>query len=267
MKKFFTTSVLAGTLLFNTATAAPAPVARETVYQVALLQSLALGEFTGSISVKDLKKHGDTGIGTFEGVDGEMIVLDGVVYRANQQCRINVVADKVTVPFSNVTFFDKDFSVNLSDVADKETLEKILNEHVAKHGPNSFYMVKITGEFNLMQVRSERGAEKPFTETLVELLKTQNEVDQENIRGTVVGLYCPDFMTSLNSTGWHFHFISEDKKFGGHVLGMSVKRGEAQFDKTDNFDMQLPPTKSFQERNFKADLREDIRKAEQDSQR
>ncbi|MBR1805621.1 MAG: acetolactate decarboxylase [Selenomonadaceae bacterium] len=264
MKKFFAASFLTLMLLVNTASAAH--VNREVIYQVALLQSLALGEFEGSISVKQLKTFGDTGIGTFEGVDGEMIVLDGVVYRANQQCRINVVDDKVTVPFSNVTFFDKDFSVNLSNV-DKDALEKILNEQVDKHGRNSFYMVKISGEFALMQVRSELGAKKPFNQTLVELLKTQNEVDKENIRGTVVGLYCPDFMSSLNSTGWHFHFVSDDKKFGGHVLGLNLKRGEAQFDKTDNFRMSLPPTKSFQERNFKADLREDIRKAEQDSQR
>ena len=265
MKKFFATALL--TTMFLVSTASAAHVNRESIYQVALLQSLALGEFEGSISVKQLKTFGDTGIGTFEGVDGEMIVLDGVVYRANQQCRINVVDDKVTVPFSNVTFFDKDFSVKLNNVADKDALEKILNEQVDKHGRNSFYMVKISGEFALMQVRSELGAKKPFNQTLVELLKTQNEVDKENIRGTVVGLYCPDFMSSLNSVGWHFHFVSEDKKFGGHVLGMSVKSGEAQFDKTDNFRMSLPKTKSFQERNFKADLREDIRKAEQDSQR
>ena len=265
MKKFLAATLLTAMFLVNTASAAH--VNRESIYQVALLQSLALGEFEGSISVKQLKTFGDTGIGTFEGVDGEMIVLDGVVYRANQQCKINVVDDKVTVPFSNVTFFDKDFSVKLSNVADKDAIEKILNEQVDKHGRNSFYMVKISGEFALMQVRSELGATKPFNQTLVELLKTQNEVDKENIRGTVVGLYCPDFMSSLNSTGWHFHFVSEDKKFGGHVLGMSVKSGEAQFDKTDNFRMSLPPSKSFQERNFKADLREDIRKAEQDSQR
>lgn len=264
MKKFLAAVLLTAMFLVNTASAAH--VNREVIYQVALLQSLALGEFEGSITVKQLKTFGDTGIGTFEGVDGEMIVLDGVVYRANQQCKINVVDDKVTVPFSNVTFFDKDFSVKLNNV-DKDALEKILNEQVEKHGRNSFYMVKISGEFASMHVRSELGAKKPFNQTLVELLKTQNEVDKENVRGTVVGLYCPDFMTSLNSAGWHFHFVSDDKKFGGHVLGLNLKNGEAQFDKTDNFRMSLPPTKSFQERNFKADLREDIRKAEQDSQR
>ena len=265
MRKFFVAIILTAAMLFNTASAAQPKVQRETLYQVALLQSLTLGYFDGSITVGNLKTHGDTGIGTFEGLDGEMIVLDGVVYRANQNCQINVVADKVTVPFSNVTFFDKDFSVKLNDVNDKESLEKILTASVDEHGANSFYMIKLRGTFNAITVRSELGQSKPYP-TLVEALQaTQKERTFENISGTVVGLYCPDFMSSLNSTGWHFHFVSDDKKFGGHVLGLDLKRGTADFDKTDNFDMGLPNKANFNELNFKADLREEIRKAEQDS--
>lgn len=267
MKKFLGATLLAGTMLFNTATTTAAPAQdKETVYQVALLQSLAMGYFDGSISVKDLKTYGDTGIGTFEGLDGEMIVLDGVVYRANQDCKINIMRDKDTVPFSNVTFFEKDFSVKLRDVHDKAALEKIFNELVDKNGHNSFYMIKLPAEFNSILIRSEKGTKEPYP-TLVEALKTQNEITPQNISGTIVGLYCPDFMSSLNSTGWHFHFISEDKKIGGHVLELDLKSGEAQFDKTDKFSMGLPAKKNFHELNFKKDMKEDIRKAEQDSQR
>lgn len=267
MKKFLGVTLLAGSLLFNTASTATAAPAqdKETIYQIALLQSLAMGYFDGSISVKDLKTHGDTGIGTFEGLNGEMIVLDGVVYRANRDCKINVMGDKETVPFSNVTFFEKDFSVKLADVHDKDAFEKILDEHVNKHGRNSFYMVKVIGTFNEILIRSESGQKEPYP-TLVEALKTQNEISPKNISGTLVGLYCPDFMSSLNSTGWHFHFISADKKIGGHVLDLNVKSGEAQFDKTDAFKMDLPTKKNFHALNFKTNMTEDIRKAEQDIQ-
>ena len=267
MKKFFVATFLAAAFLFNaTTSAAPAPVKnRETIYQIALLQSLAMGYFDGSISVKDLKTHGDTGIGTFEGLDGEMIVLDGVVYRANQDLKINVVKDDVRVPFSNVTFFEKDFSVKLADVRDKEAFEKILNEQVNKHGRNSFYMVKVSGTFNEILIRSEKGCKEPYP-TLVEALKTQKEITPKNISGTIVGLYCPDFMSSLNSTGWHFHFISADKKIGGHVLDLNLKSGEAQLDKTDGFKLDLPKKENFHALNFKTNMTEDIRKAEQDVQ-
>ena len=253
MKKFLGTMFLAGTILFNTATTSAAPAQdKETIYQVALLQSLALGYFDGSITVKDLKTHGDTGIGTFEGLDGEMIVLDGVVYRANQNCRVNVMGNKELVPFSNVTFFEKDFSVKLRNLTDKSAFESALNAQVDKHGINSFYMVKVHGDFNEILIRSESGQVKPYP-TLVEALKaTQKEMTCQSISGTLVGLYCPEFMSSLNSTGWH-------------VLDLHLDNGEAQFDKTDNFRMGLPKAKNFQELNFNKDLKEDIRKAEQDS--
>lgn len=266
MKKFFATLLAAGVMFANTTGfAAPHMQNRETVYQIALLQSLAMGHFDGAITVKQLKTFGDTGIGTFEGLDGEMIVLDGVVYRANQNCRVNVVKDNVTVPFSNVTFFDEDFKVDLRNINTQADLEAKFNELVAANGVNSFYVIKLNGTFNEMQIRSEAGQTKPYP-TLVESLQaTQKEFTHKNIRGTMVGLYCPAFMSSLNSVGWHFHFISDDKKIGGHVLGLNLNRGTAQFDKTDAFRMGLPSDSDFQELDFKRDMTKDIHRAERDS--
>ena len=56
-------------------------------YQVSTLQALALGFSKSVITVKELIRHGDMGLGTFEDVDGEMIVLDGKCYRAKTQTR------------------------------------------------------------------------------------------------------------------------------------------------------------------------------------
>ncbi|MBR6014121.1 MAG: acetolactate decarboxylase [Selenomonadaceae bacterium] len=245
--------------------AAPAPQSdRETINQIALLQSLTLGHFDGSISAKNLKKLGDIGIGTFDGLNGEMIFLDGVIYRANGDCKINVVDDAETIPFSNVTFFDKDFSIKLENVSGKTAVEEKLNELVKKNGENNFYMVKIKGNFDEILVRSEKAAKKPYP-TLVKALETQKEISQKNISGTIVGLYCPKFMSSLNSVGWHFHFVSEDKNFGGHVLEMKIKSCDAEFDNTAKFSMILPEDKDFQNLDLGKDLSKDIKKAENDT--
>ena len=194
-----------------------------------------------------------------------MIMLDGVIYRANQNLEINVVDDKIKIPFSNVTFFEKDFAVKLKDIADKNSLETYLNKFVHKHGYNSFYFIKIPATFNSILIRSEAGQKKPYP-TLVESLQaTQQEKTFENVNGTIVGLYCPPYMGGLNSTGWHFHFISEDKTFGGHVLNLNIKSGKAEFDKTDNFNMILPKKKDFHTLDIAQDLSEDIHSAEQDS--
>ena len=63
-----------------TNTSVDSGVDRETIYQVLLLQGLTFGDYNGSVLVADLKKRGDIGIGTFEGLNGEMIAVDGMVY-------------------------------------------------------------------------------------------------------------------------------------------------------------------------------------------
>ena len=234
----------------------------DVVYQVALLQSLAQGYYDGIVTVGELKKHGDIGIGTFEGVNGEMIVLDGTVYQAVADGSIVVPSDEETVPFSNVTFFDVDETLQLSDIPDMAKLQETMNSVVNDLGANCFYMVKIEGEFDSIKVRSEYKQEKPYRALDEALAEDQTEFDYEDIRGTMVGLYCPDYMGDLNSVGWHFHFINEDRTRGGHVLQVSVKEAEAAFDLTDGFEMTLSREALFQSMELSKDMDEAIHKAE-----
>ena len=234
----------------------------ESIYQVALLQSLAQGYFDGSITVADLKEHGDTGIGTFDGLNGEMIVLEGVVYQATGDGSVVVPADDETVPFSNVTFFEEDLSLPLSDIPDMATLQTTLNEFVEDHGANLFYMVKIPGTFSFIKARSEFKQEKPYRNLDVALAADQNEFDFENARGTMVGLYCPDYMDGLNTPGWHLHFISEDGKKGGHVLNLAAKDCLLEMDVISEFAMIVPNRQSFNEKNLSINMKEAIQEVE-----
>ena len=256
MKKFLLLCVsLLCLSLICTATA-------ESIYQVALLQSLAQGYFDGSMTVADLKSHGDTGIGTFDGLNGEMIVLDGVVYQAIGDGSVVVPADDETVPFSNVTFFEEDLTLPLSSIPDMASLQATLNEIVESNGSNLFYMVKIPGTFSFIKVRSEFKQEKPYRNLDVALAADQNEFDFENIKGTMVGLYCPDYMGDLNSVGWHFHFLTEDLTQGGHVLQVSVDEATAMLDATAGFELFLPEEEVFQNMELSKDMDEAILKAE-----
>ena len=234
----------------------------ESIYQVALLQSLAQGYFDGSMTVADLKSHGDTGIGTFDGLNGEMIVLDGVVYQAIGDGSVVVPADDETVPFSNVTFFEEDLTLPLSAIPDTASLQATLNEIVESNGSNLFYMVKIPGTFSSIMVRSEFKQEKPYRNLDVALAADQNEFDFENIKGTMVGLYCADYMGDLNSVGWHFHFLTEDLTQGGHVLQVSVDEATAMLDATPGFELYLPEDEAFQNMELSKDMDEAIHKAE-----
>jgi len=265
-KKKIALAMIAGLLTGSVGYASQAVAERESLNQVALLQSLAQGYFGGTVTVRDMRSLGDVGIGTFEGLNGEMIMLDGAVYQALGDGRVVVADDKVAVPYATVTYFDNDISLDMKDVKDKAAFEKILNEEVKTCGENSFYMIKLHTEFSSVLFRSEYGSQKPYP-TLVEALKgKQTEFTAKNIKGTLVGLYCPNYMGGLNTPGWHFHFISDDRKQGGHILELSLKKGTVELDKTDKFTMILHNDPQFHKLNLAKDMSKDINSAEHDTQ-
>lgn len=235
---------------------------REVINQISLLQGLTFGDYNGSVTVKELKNLGDIGIGTFDGLNGELIMLEGEVYRAAADGSIEVVEDTETIPFSNVTFFDADETETLSDITDISVLKDTLDKKVDALGSNKFYMVRIDGTFDEMHVRSEYAQEEPY-KPLADVLETdQTFYDYEKVDGTVVGLYCPLYMDRLNAVGWHFHFVSDNLKMGGHVLDLKFSEAGMQLDKTDGFNMFLPDNEMFNGFDLTVDQSDDIKKVE-----
>ena len=82
---------------------------------------------------------------------------------------------------------------------------------------NSPYALRITGEFAALTIRSVPAQSPPF-EPLVDVVKHQVTWQHHNLRGTLVGLRCPEWMGTINVSGYHWHFLSDDHKIGGHVL-------------------------------------------------
>lgn len=266
MKRIFAIALIVAVMLSATACSSQQSgnedKDRETIYQVALLQSLTQGYYDGIVKVSELKEHGDIGIGTFEGVNGEMIVLDGKVYQALGDGSVQEAADNETVPFSNVTFFDKDGSVELKDIKDVNALKDKLDSMVEENGRNLFYFVKVSGTFEKMNVRSELKQEKPYKSLDKALATDQREFNYENIEGTVVALYCPDYMGGLNTPGWHFHFVSDDRTKGGHILDLNFTKATAEYDATPEFEMCLTDTDDFQKMELSKDVSAAIKKVE-----
>lgn len=267
LKKKIVAAAVAGTLAFGLGAynANAAKNERDSIAQVALLQSLAQGYFGGTITAGELLALGDTGIGTFEGLNGEMIVMDGKMYQALGDGRVIVTPDSTIIPYATVSFFDKDVALPLKNIKNKAEFEKALNETVEKNGKNSFYMVRLDAEFPSILFRSEYGSKPPYP-TLVEALKgKQTEFTEKNIKGTLIGIYCPGYMGGLNTPGWHFHFVSQDKKKGGHILELSLNKGTIYLDKSDQFNMIIPDDQKFQSLNLAKDMSADIKSAEHDT--
>ena len=76
-----------------------------TLFQVSTTGALVQGVYKGAVTVGELRKHGDFGLGTFEGLDGEMVVVDGRFYQVQSDGRITEPPDAAPVPFAVVTTF------------------------------------------------------------------------------------------------------------------------------------------------------------------
>ena len=231
------------------------------LFQVSLFQALTLGGFDGEISVAELKKHGDTGIGTYSGVNGELIMVDGTTYQAFADGTVVIAPDNETVPYSGVAFFTGKYHKEISANSFNELIAK-LNAIAEEYGKNMCYFVKLHAKFDRIIVRSILKQKKPYVMLNEAVKRGQREFTRENMAGTIVGLYCPEYMKGLNAVGWHCHFIADDGSIGGHVFDVSFTKGSLDIDKMDGYELYIPNTKEFNEKDFGQDLSKAIDEAE-----
>ena len=223
---------------------------RDCLYQVSTLQALTASYYYGATTIGDFLKHGDIAIGTFEGVNGEMIVLDGVCYQALADGTVAVPDTAETIPFAAITWFDNDYTKEITTETDFNTLKAELDKMVAETGANTFYAGKITGEFPEMSVRSIAKQREPYRTLDAAMDADQVVFDYKNVKGTLVAIYCPPYAAGVNAVGWHLHFLSDDKKKGGHVLALKMRKATIALDRTDYFHMTLPTDTYFNTLNL-----------------
>ena len=217
---------------------------RETLYQASTLGALKDGVYDGDVSYAELGEHGDAGLGTFEGLDGEMIALDGTFYQIKTDGKAYVVDGSAIAPFAMVTFFDADLAAQPGEGLDYEGLQAFIDGMLPSR--NVFYAIEVTGRFENVQARSVPAQEKPYP-PLSDAIAEQTVFELENVEGTMVGFWCPAYVGDINAPGYHLHFITADRSAGGHVLDLRLGEVTVSIDETPGFLMQLPGTGEFLE--------------------
>jgi acetolactate decarboxylase len=208
----------------------------DLVYQESTIGQLDDGEMEGMLSVGDLKKHGNFGIGTFDGLDGEMVGVDGEFFQVDYQGATNSVNDKIKTPFAMVTFFESDKSIKLTGDYDYQLLKDTIDQTLPSK--DIIYAIKISGEYGFVKTRSVPKQQKPYP-ALKEVVKQQKIFDFNNIKGTAVGFWVPKYMKNINVPGYHFHFITEDKKAGGHLLECKITNPTVHIDFNTDLHLSL----------------------------
>jgi acetolactate decarboxylase len=256
-KTFFALAILS-LFITLTYTACNSPSeSREILYQTSTLNALMEGAYDGNITLKELKQHGDFGLGTFAGLAGEMIVLNGEVYQVRVDDKLYQPEDSIETPFAAVTFFDADQILTIENRVNSEQMIKFLDSKLQTN--NIFYAVKIEGLFNYIKTRSVPKQSKPYP-PLAKV--TQSVFEFSNIEGTIVGIRCPPYTNGVNLPGYHFHFISKDKKSGGHVIDFQLQNARIEIDATSGFQMELPANIDFYRLDLTGSKQDDLNKVE-----
>lgn len=209
------------------------------VYLSAPVSALMKGLYEEDTTLANIKRHGDFGLGTFNDLDGEMAMLEGAAYQLKTDGRACVVDDSAQMPFACVTFFHpttvENVEQELDDAGFRSLLERLLPSK------NMFTAIRIDGRFSSLRVWSVHKQDnyRPITEV------RPTACDFPDSDGTLVGFYTPRFLGSLSMPGYHLHFLSADRRQGGHLFQCRLKRARIGIQFVPELRLNLPLTLDY----------------------
>jgi len=233
-------------------------IKRSPIYLCSPVNALVEGVYEEHIPYSEIKQHGDFGLGTFDSLDGEMVMLDGKIYQITSDGHVHQLDGKARTPFACVTFYQP---ATYDVLTDEISYDKFLAWLEGLFpSPNIFYAIRIEGRFSYIKVRSvpKQESYKP----LVEVAKEQPVFEFTNVEGTLAGFYTPSFMSSLNVPGLHLHFLSDDFKRGGHLLECKPGDIRAGVQFISSLELGLPMSLDYLTLDFRRDVEDDLGQAE-----
>ena len=221
----------------------------QTVFQTSTVNALMEGASTGDMTMGELKTHGDFGLGTFDGLDGEMIELDGKVFQVRADGHAHPVEDSARTPFATVSFFKADESARLDRPCDQPAMLAAVAAMLPSQ--NIFHALRIEGRFDYVKTRAVAKQDKSVG--LEQAAREEPIFEFNDVEGTIVGFFTPDYLRGVNVPGYHLHFITADRTAGGHMLDCRTKDVTIKIHHTPEFELGTPGTEEF----LKADLTHD----------
>jgi len=233
-------------------------VSHSTLYQVSTATALVEGIYQGAVRVRTLREHGDLGLGTFENLDGEMMIVDEHFFQARSDGSVKEVDDDVLCPFAVVTRFTPDSTIVLRKCPDLAHLVAQFDE--LRHTDNFFFALRVEGHFSYVRTRAMCRTEEGVP--LVQAAAVQPEFEFHDIPGTLVGFWTPEYARTFNVPGYHLHFLSQDHQSGGHLLECAGSELRLQIQREGDYHVALPETEDFVKADLRRDPAADLAKAE-----
>ncbi|MEI8242542.1 MAG: acetolactate decarboxylase [bacterium] len=231
----------------------------DILYISAPVNALVEGIFQADTRLGEIRRHGDFALGTFNHLDGEMVMLDGHTYQVTGTGEVHPVSDDVCSPFAIATFFRE---LSRDDLAEGFSSVEDLFAKLGQLFPseNMMYALRIDGCFSLVRTRSVPRQE--HYRPLVEITRNQPTFERADVEGSLIGFHTPSFMSSLNVPGIHLHFLSDDRTFGGHLLQCRARHARVRLQILRRLRMDLPTSLAYLTTDFSRDTAGDLAEAE-----
>ena len=208
------------------------------LFQTSTVRALLGGAFDGDVTLAEVMEHGDLGLGTLNGLDGELIVLDGEAWKATVE-GVLVRPDLASkTPYAVVVPFSPGPPVHLRGPFQATELARHLQHGAAAAGRPT--AIRIDGRFERIHVRSVPKQQPPYP-PLAEAIEQQRVTELADVSGTMVGFRFPDALEGIEMVGCHLHFMTDDRARGGHVLSYTLLDAIARVDDANELHVELPP--------------------------
>ncbi|MCX6240085.1 MAG: acetolactate decarboxylase [Bacteroidia bacterium] len=215
----------------------PVELKTNSVFQYSTLSALLEGVYDGEMTIGELKKHGNYGIGTFNALDGELVLYEGECYKVTSDSKVVKVSDSEKTPFAAVCTFVPDTVIHIDRALKLKELELYVDSVVPSN--NLLYAYKISGSFDSIVIRSVPKQEKPY-KRLIEAYKAQGIYTFTHQDGILFGYKFPKYLKDVNMDNYHLHYLSTDKSKGGHLLNCILSRGKVSVAYIRYYSLQLP---------------------------
>jgi acetolactate decarboxylase len=218
-----------------------------SIFQYSTLSALLEGVYDGEMTIAELKKHGDFGIGTFNALDGEMILFQGQCYKVTSDSKVVKVSDSEKTPFAAICSFVPDTIFQINHALNLKELKLYIDSVVPSN--NLMYACKISGNFDTIAIRSVPKQEKPY-KRLIEAYKAQGIYTFTHQEGILFGYKFPKYLKDVNMDDYHMHYLSTDKSKGGHLLNCKLSQATVSVAYIRNYSLQLPDNSYFNKTAF-----------------
>jgi acetolactate decarboxylase len=215
----------------------PADQPVHTLFQVSTTGTLVAGLFGGAVSAAVILQHGDFGLGTFEALEGEMIVVDGRVYRAKGDGEVREADRDALAPCAVVTRFEPDIDMTIPAAPTLQRLHALCD--AARASSTLFCAVRLDGRFDSVLTRAVPLAQE--NTRFVDAAKMQHAFTFNDVDGTLIGIWSPGVSRALSAPSYHFYFLSKDRTKGGYLLECASRELRLRLGKLTGFHLAVPP--------------------------